>query len=246
MEKVEFTSGRLRIAGALHLPDASRFAPPYPAVVICHGIGSCKESHSAFADFLAHHGLAALAFDLRGHGESEGQLDDHVLDDITAALDWLSRRPEIDRSRLGLRGSSMGAMLALHAAVRDPRVRAVTAIAPAVEALTIPAIETGELFERLGRVGLTVRIDPSAYVRYLRSHDSRGEVHRIAPRPLLLIHCKGDELIPYTCTEELFHLAHEPKKLVLIEGGHHRFAQQDASAGEQTAEWFKRNLQEAK
>ncbi len=242
MSNVEFRSGTLRIAGQLFLPNASQFAPPYPAVVICHGIGSRKESHGAFAGFMAQHGFAALCFDFRGHGESDGQLDDHTLDDVSAAIDFVTARREVDRSRVALRGSSMGGMLALHAAVRDARVKAIAAIAPAIEAATADWIESGHLQRLLEREGLAARIDVPAFVRYLRSRNARAEIPQLAPRALLLIHCKGDELIPYAASEELFTLAREPKKLVLIEDGHHRFAQQDAGVHQTTLEWFQKYL----
>ncbi|MDE3088230.1 MAG: alpha/beta hydrolase [Chloroflexota bacterium] len=246
MGNVEFRSGTLRIAGELFLPNAARFPPPYPAVVICHGIGSRKENQSGFAGFMAQHGFAALCFDFRGHGESEGQLDDHPLDDVSAAIDLIAGREEVDRSRLALRGSSMGGMLALHAAARDRRVQAIAAIAPAVEAATAEWIEAGWLQALLAREHLSARIDAPAYGRYLRAHNARAEISHLAPRALLLVHCRGDELIPYTSSEELFALAREPKQLRLIEQGHHRFAQQDAGVHKTTLEWFQTYLEPAK
>ena len=72
--------------------------------------------------------MAALALDLRGHGDSEGALDAGAMDDVLAGLDALAER---GHAPLGVRGSSMGGMLALHAPDRDRRVRAVVAICPA-------------------------------------------------------------------------------------------------------------------
>jgi uncharacterized protein len=246
MGNVEFRSGTFRIAGQLFLPNASQFAPPYPAVVICHGIGSRKESHGAFAGFMAQHGFAALCFDFRGHGESDGQLDEHTLDDVRAAIDFVATRPEVDPARLALRGSSMGGMLALHAAVDDTRVRAVAAIAPAIEQETADWIESGWLQKLLEREHLSARVDAVSYARYLRSRNLRAEIAQLAPRAVVLIHCKNDELIPYRSSEELYALARGPKKLILIEDGHHRFAQQDEGVHRTTLEWFQKYLTPAK
>ncbi len=63
MGNVDFRSGTLSITEQLFLPNASQYAPLYPAAVIYHGMGSRKESHSAIADWMAQHGLAALCFD---------------------------------------------------------------------------------------------------------------------------------------------------------------------------------------
>ena len=44
---------------------------------------------------------------------------------------------------------------------------------------------------------------------------------------LLLLHARGDEQVPYTVSEQLFAAAHEPKRLLLLPGGHHRSLQHD-------------------
>jgi hypothetical protein len=44
---------------------------------------------------------------------------------------------------------------------------------------------------------------------------------------LLLLHARGDEQIPWTVSEELFAAAHEPKRLLILPGGHHRSLQHD-------------------
>ena len=49
-------------------------------------------------------------------------------------------------------------------------------------------------------------------------------------KPLLLIHARGDEVVPYSHSEKLYERAAEPKRLVLLEGGHHRSVQHDAGA----------------
>jgi len=102
--------------------------PGSPAVLIVPGYGSRKENHRDFGEALRAAGMGAMAVDLRGHGETGGALDGGVLDDVAACLDALAAA---GHAPLGIRGSSMGGMLALHAAARDPRVRAVVAICPA-------------------------------------------------------------------------------------------------------------------
>lgn len=109
---------------ALHWPAA----PGTPGVVVVPGLGSRKENHADMGTALAAAGIAALALDLRGHGESDGTLDAGALDDVVSGLDLLASR---GHGPLGLRGSSMGGLLALTAAAADARVRAVVAICPA-------------------------------------------------------------------------------------------------------------------
>jgi len=44
---------------------------------------------------------------------------------------------------------------------------------------------------------------------------------------LLLLHARGDEQIPWTVSEQLHAAAHEPKRLLVLPGGHHRSLQHD-------------------
>ena len=44
---------------------------------------------------------------------------------------------------------------------------------------------------------------------------------------LLLMHARGDEQVPHTVSEQLYEAAREPKRLLLLPGGHHRSVQHD-------------------
>src|SRR5437763_6750289 len=99
------------LAYALFLPSNADI-PPEAGVVILHGAGSAKESHFDFARLCRESGLAALAYDARGHGRSEGEFGPAALDDALAMCKLLrSHAPEI-----ALRGSSKGGVCAIHPA----------------------------------------------------------------------------------------------------------------------------------
>src|SRR4051794_31637687 len=105
-------SGRLDgIAWCLWLPDEA-LGPgardPVPAVIVLHGAGSRKENHADFARAATAYGFAALTFDNRGHGETEGDLGEGAIDDLGFLAKMLAARPEVDASRIAVRGSSMG------------------------------------------------------------------------------------------------------------------------------------------
>ena len=196
---------------ALFLPEAQ----PEVAVVICHGAGSAKESHFDFARGCRQEGMAALAFDARGHGESEGRFGPGALDDVLAMISLArSRAPKV-----ALRGSSMGGFQAIHAAARG-EVAAVVAICPAPEAGLLRMLRSGE--------PLRFECDVPATEAWLATLDLREAAGRLGPdTALLLLHARGDEQIPYTVSEELFEAAREPKRLLILPGGHHRSLQHD-------------------
>jgi alpha-beta hydrolase superfamily lysophospholipase len=200
------------LAYALFLPEEK----PDAGVVILHGAGSAKESHFDFARICRDSGLAALAFDARGHNRSEGAFGPGAIDDVLAMCELLRAHAP----RVAMRGSSMGGFCAIHAAARDPEVCAVVAICPAPEDLLLRGLHSGTLtgFE----------VDREALEPWLESLDLYEAVARLGPGTgLLLLHARGDEQIPYTVSEELFEAAHEPKRLLVLPGGHHRSLQHD-------------------
>jgi predicted alpha/beta hydrolase len=68
------------------------------------------------ARMLARHGYGVLVFDRRGEGESEGDFNAYGWGgdlDLKAALDFLSRRPDVDTERIGGIGLSVGGEMLL-------------------------------------------------------------------------------------------------------------------------------------
>ena len=192
---------------------------PRAGVVILHGAGSAKESHFDFARGCRADGMAALAYDARGHGRSSGRFGPGAIDDALAMVALLRERVD----RVALRGSSMGGFQAIHAAARDPGLCAVVAICPAHEELLLRGLRSGEL--------LRFECDVPATEGWLESLDVYEAVRRLGPdTALLLIHARGDEQIPWTVSEEL-HAAggNRPaaNRLLLLPGGHHRSLQHD-------------------
>ncbi len=190
------------------------FRPPGPTsggVVILHGAGSAKESHYDFARAARAQGIAAVAFDQRGHGDSPGQLDGRALTDVATMSALLAPGP------IALRGSSMGGYLAL-AAARDLRPRAVVAICPA---------ESDQLRRALRRDELGFMADEPALTRLLEAH-SAMEAVSVLDSALLLMHAEGDERVPVEHSRRLMAAARTPeKRLITLPGGHHRSVQHD-------------------
>jgi uncharacterized protein len=217
------------LAYELWLP---RTAVPWPGVVILHGAGSRKENHSDFARIAAARGWAALAFDARGHGESTGALSSTATSDVLTMVRKLGATEGVDRTRIVLRGSSMGGHLAIHAGTA-PEVAAVLAICPAGEAQLLRGLRRDELDMRFEREGLE---------EWLATHDLRAAVEQMGAKPLIILHARGDDSIPYTHSEELYEHAVEPRKLVVVPGGNHRSAQHDPELQEAALRWLERQL----
>jgi pimeloyl-ACP methyl ester carboxylesterase len=188
-----------------------------PGVLIVPGYGSRKENHRDFGEALQAAGMAATAVDLRGHGETGGALDGGVLDDVAACLDALAAG---GHAPLGIRGSSMGGMLALHAAARDPRVRAVVAICPA---------RPEPLADRIGADW--PRALPLAPAVARDDGVARGYWH-----------ATGDASVPWGATFALAGVTPQPMRLRVALGGGHNSLQHDPAVIAETVAFLREHL----
>jgi len=129
-EQVNFVSDGLKLSGILHLPEGRAAEERRAAFAVLHGFGSNKDGGggTAMAKMLAGLGYAALRFDFRGCGESEGERGRVIcmeqVKDTRNALSFLATRAEIDLRRIGVVGQSFGAAVAVYAAGVDRRVAA--------------------------------------------------------------------------------------------------------------------------
>jgi alpha/beta superfamily hydrolase len=142
MDMIEGRAVRIESAGPalealLHLPEGD---PPFPGIVICHPHPQYGgEMHNNVVGALVRAalggGVAALRFNFRGVGESEGTFDNGVgeQDDARAALNFLRSQPEIDARRIAIAGYSFGANVALRVASATEGLAAVIAVSNPTE-----------------------------------------------------------------------------------------------------------------
>ncbi|MGH2945408.1 MAG: alpha/beta hydrolase family protein [Solirubrobacteraceae bacterium] len=123
-ERVELPFEGAVIPGYLRLPPAG--AGPHPCAILVGGLESTKEESSLFEALCLRRGLATFAFD--GPGQGEMFFDVKLRPDFerygSAVVDHLVGRPEIDATRIGVLGRSLGGHYAPKLAAHDPRVRA--------------------------------------------------------------------------------------------------------------------------
>src|SRR3954469_17705590 len=162
------------LAYALFLPAGD---PAAGGVVVIHGAGSQKENHFDFARECRAAGLAAVCFDQRGHGASEGALDGRAIDDVATVAALLP-----DGAPVALRGSSMGGWLALAAgAALD--AAAVVAICPA---------SSEQIARGLRHRRFSFGADEATLGPLLEATDLPAAAATLGDR-LLLMHAEGDE-----------------------------------------------------
>src|SRR5262245_53767132 len=128
-QNVHFPSLGDQLTAVLFLPESDA---PCPAMIVCHGAGEFKENYFELCECLAARGVATLAVDMHGHGESEGErfyVDmDQWVADVRAAVEFLSTHPEVGSGRIGAFGLSSGGTAILEAALVEPRLKALVAL----------------------------------------------------------------------------------------------------------------------
>ncbi len=241
MEGVTFTTyDDVRLAANLYLPANSDEWSS--GIVVCHGFGSNKERHADFGERAAAAGFTALIVDLRGHGQSDGQVDANLFNDVAAAFQYLQSHPEVNPMSVGIRGSSMGGWLAIHTAAHLKEIAPVVAYCPTNETQLTILLEEVAMVQRGHSSpfvkGTPPRVNVNSTLQLLYRLDVNKAARRISPRHLLLVQCEGDEVVPPHISQRIFDEAQEPKALWLLPGGDHEFAQHDPKTDERLFSWL--------
>lgn len=153
-ETVRLKSLGEELVGILFQPET---ATPVPGVIVCHGAGEFKENYFELCELLAAGGVAALALDMHGHGESAGErFCVHVHEwvaDVQAAIGFLATHPKLDGNRIGAFGLSSGGTAILEAAVVDSRLKALVALDATVRnSLPLPMTLFLKLLTHIGGI----------------------------------------------------------------------------------------------
>ena len=136
-QKVSFeTQYGFTLVGDLYQPKGLSDQVPstkYAALAVSGPFGATKEQSSGlYAMKMAEHGFITLAFDPSFTGESSGEprrtaSPDINTEDFMAAVDYLSKLPEVDTERIGIIGICGWGGIALNAAAADTRIKATVA-----------------------------------------------------------------------------------------------------------------------
>jgi dienelactone hydrolase len=213
-----------RVCALLTLPQTGE--PPYPAVVILHGVFGHKTSPNQLkrSACLVAGGYATLRIDGQYCGERQiGNMHGggirpqyyyrnrdamiQTVMDLMRGVDYLVSRPDIDGGNIGFAGFSMGGAIGAIFCSYDCRIKAVVLGITGGDYsklnISAPDVQTAERMLRAYRV-----VDPIYYVA------------NISPRPLLMQNASHDLIITRASTEALFKAAGEPKQIFWYECGH--------------------------
>ncbi len=223
--EVTIDAGDVQLAATLYFPPG--VTRPCPAVVQLHGSGPYTRDTQwhLYTSICLRSGLAVLAYDKRGCGESTGEfryfsvegsaeLFDELANNAAAAHAWLRAQQGIDPERVGLVGGSQAGWIMPLVAEKTPGVDFILSGCG-------PTVSAGEeaYHEMLLESGLSIAEADRKLQEYdgPRGYDPRAVLRR-AKTPILWMFCERDDIIPtQACLQELEKLREEG---YLVHDGH--------------------------
>jgi fermentation-respiration switch protein FrsA (DUF1100 family) len=173
-------------------------------VLFCHGNGGNMMHRLDSINILNKLGLNCFIFDYRGYGKSEGKPNEEgTYLDAMAAYKWLTKVRKVPANKIIIFGRSLGGSIAAQ-------------LASKVEAAGL-VIESGfTSYVDMGR-----KFYPYMPVRWFARYSYRTiDYIREVRCPVLIIHSRGDEIVPFEFGLQLHEAANEPKEFVEIFGSH--------------------------
>ena len=236
-ERVLIPYESTELAGVLRKP---RGAVSPPVVIMVPGLDSTKEELQATAEYFLRRGLATLAVDGPGQGESEYELRiEPAYERVAKAIvDWIERDGRLDASRIGFFGVSLGGYYALRAAAHQARLRGCVGLAGPHDFGAVwdqlPGLTKAAFRHRSGASS-----DEDARAR--AGQLTLAEIDALVS-PCLVVHGRLDRIIPYTEAEKIARIS--GVELVTYDTGNHGITDQAFASRSLMADWLNAKLRQ--
>ncbi len=224
IERVELPYKGKSIQALLHLPARMKTGEKVPCVLYIPGMDGVKEDNPLYGDPFLERGIAVLAIDGPGQGETRAGgvkcTASNYEDAGKLACEYLVKRPEIDSNRLAIMGSSMGSYWGPRVAAAEPRFKACAVSGVCVEPGQFTIFNTASPTFKLNYMYMSGYDDEAAFDEFAKTLTLKGVASKIAC-PYLVVAGEDDELCPIQFVYELMEEIQSPKVLVAYEGEKH-------------------------
>ena len=230
-----------QVSALLSLPIFGK--KPYPAIIFLHGLGDNKSAdYMEYGDrAFARAGYAVFRIDYALHGErrdpdftkfdlrrpypftTRNAIVQTVFD-LRRAVDYLQTRRDIDKNKIGFMGISLGGITGAVFCAVEPRIKA-----------SVLALAGGGL-----RILFSYKMFSPKVDNLLAPIEPLNFVGKIAPRPVLFINARKDEIVPPMLAKKLQKAAGEPKKVIWYPTKHRKIPLKDSF--QQAVDWFQKYL----
>jgi 2,6-dihydroxypseudooxynicotine hydrolase len=242
---IDRTHGQLRESAPNNEEGADSSAPGRPPVMImCAGLDSAKEEMGSNEAGFLRRGIATLAFD--GPGQGEAEYDFVIRGDyevaVTAVVDFIETRPDLDAARIGVWGVSLGGYYAPRAAAFEKRIKACIGLSGPYNrhdgwAKSTP-MTMAAFRQRSGSATMAEAEEAS------RQLSLEGVASRITC-PLFLVTGDDDTIVPPESTARIAAEASGPTRFLVVERGGHNANNRRHCYDALTADWMAEQLQAA-
>lgn len=230
----------LQVPGVLRKPD-HQSCPP--VVILIPGLDSVKEELHRYGDDFLTRGMAVLAIDGPGQGELEDAgvpMWPNYEEIVSAVVDYIETRGDLDTTRVGVMGVSVGGYYAARAAACEPRIRATIesggAYCLADDFDTVPALTRQAFIVRSGKETAEAARD------YLLKFTLQGLLPKIS-HPMLVVHGELDRLFPVEDSpQHIASEAGEKAELLIVKGGNHLVNNMPYLVRNKQADWMRAQL----
>ena len=234
-ERVEIPYSGTSLTGILRKPSSE--PTPTPVLIMAPGLDSTKEELHAYEEPFLARGIATLAIDGPGQGEAEYEIP--ICGDYeraaTALADWIETRSDLDASRIGIWGVSLGGYYAPRAAAFEKRIRACIALSGPFEWERIwDALP--ELTRETFRVRSHCLTERDAKRR--AAELTLKETAKSITCPIFIVAGRQDRLVPAAHAEALARSVSGPVELLVVEDGGHNANNRPYRYRSRTADWL--------
>jgi dienelactone hydrolase len=236
-ERVEIPYAGVRMAALLRRPNNVRRPP---VVIMLPGLDSTKEEIQTTAEYMLRRGMATLAVDGPGQGETEALLNIEPAYErpVAAVMEWIHQREDLDAERVGVFGVSLGGYYAIRAAAFVPGIKAAVDLAgiysmaehwdqrPPMTRATFTR-RSGARTEEEGRerAQAMTLVGAAEHVRC----------------PLLIVHGTLDTIVPFADAERI-HAEAPTSELAAFEGSNHGCTDRVCESRTLIADWLAEHL----
>jgi dienelactone hydrolase len=231
--RVEIPYGSVRMAALLRRPPG---VDRPPVVMMLPGLDSTKEEIQTTADYFLRRGLATLAVDGPGQGETEALLNIEPAYERAsqAVMAWIMGRDDLDHDRVGVFGVSLGGYYSVRTAAFTPGIKAAVELAglySMAEHWDERPPMTRATFTR--RSGATSEAEGRQNAQAL----TLAGVTQHVRCPLLIVHGTRDTIVPIADAERI-HTEIAGSELVAFEGSNHGCTDRVFASRTLIADWM--------
>jgi dienelactone hydrolase len=239
-ERVEIPYGDVRMAALLRLPARPEGTPAPPVVIMLPGLDSTKEEIQTTADHFLRRGLATLAVDGPGQGETEALLPIEPAYERAsrAVMQWITARDTLDPSRVGVFGVSLGGYYAVRTAAFVPGITAAVDLAGIYSMAEHwderPPMTRATFTRRSGAANEAEGQERS------KAMTLAGVTEHVRC-PLLIVHGTRDTIVPFGDAERI-HAEIPSSELAAFAGSNHGCTDQVFASRSLMADWLAKRL----